>query len=150
MATEAEAQIIQGLACIKKALLSIDAHTRTLRDAETKKHETYDTMLSQENVIPANSSYTTSPVNNRGFMRCRIECNALFGTGNSAGIEIDVVYGNSPVVHLSDILCSNGSAMYKSEPIDVNHFSGFQFQLKNKDLGNSATIRNIKVILYNE
>jgi hypothetical protein len=35
-------------------------------------------------------------------------------------------------------------------PIDVNHFSGFQFQFVNRDTVNSVTLGIIKIILYNE
>jgi hypothetical protein len=137
--------------CVKRLLTSINDKLRVLRNAELKSQETLVQRISQNVVISANSNFTTPGIDNhRGFNRCRLEVSASFAIGANGGIGIDMIWGNSPVVKISDILCSNGAASYKSEPIDINHYSGFSFQLTNRDLSNSATIGSVRIEFYNE
>lgn len=144
-------QIIQGLNCIKKALISIDDKLRVLRDAELEKKKILYIDITQEVVIPQSAVFTTQSLNNPGFNRCRVdEMSVKFDPSASAGVSVNLIYGNSPVARLTDVVSGNGSTIYKSEPIDVNHFSGFQFELVNKDTSNSVGIGNMRVILYNE
>jgi hypothetical protein len=148
MTSENDVQIVQGLACLKKALLSMDEKLRVLRNAQDRRSETYETKVSQENIIAANKSYMTPPVANPGFRKARIEIAAGFDPSAVAGIEVYLVFGNSPIQKMSDILCSNGAAIYLSEEINIDHFSGFSFQLRNKDVGFSALVRSVKIAMY--
>jgi hypothetical protein len=138
------------LQCLRKAATSIDDKLRVLRDAQAKKDASFEFRLMQGMVIPANSDKMSESVNNPGYNRCRIEVATQFSPGASAGVEVSMIYGNSPIAKISDIISSNGSSVYKSEPVDVNHFSGFQFQFMNRDLANSVTLTNMKIILYND
>jgi hypothetical protein len=140
----------QELKCIKALMQYVDDKLRVLRDAQFEKDKYYETKLSQELVIGANSIKTTTPVNNDGYNRCRIELVAMFTEANSGSIGVSMIYGNSPVAQINDIISSNGASAYISEPIDINHLGGFQFQLLNRDTSNSVTVRNIKIIFYNE
>ncbi|MFZ3385311.1 MAG: hypothetical protein WA144_15430 [Candidatus Methanoperedens sp.] len=143
-------EIYQEMKCTKALMQHVDDKLRVIRDAQIEKDKSYETKLAQEIVIPANSSKTTVPVNNDGYNRCRIELVAMFTEENSGSIGVSMVYGNSPIAQINDIISSNGASTYISEPIDINHLGGFQFQLLNRDTSNSATVRNIKIIFYNE
>ncbi|HWQ95921.1 MAG TPA: hypothetical protein VN368_00975 [Candidatus Methylomirabilis sp.] len=129
---------------------NMDDKLRLLADAQAEKKKRFVSMLLQSYSIPADSSVQTPRINNPGFNRCRIEISAGFNQASSAGIGILMVYGNSPIGSVSDMISSNGAATYKSEPMDVKEFSGFTFELTNRDTSNAVTVNFVRIILYND
>ena len=143
-------EMVQLMTCQKNFLKHIDDKLRILRDAELKKDQSQELIIAQQKVIAANSIYITPPVPNAGYNRCRIEVAAEFATGATGGVGISIVYGNSPIGQVSDMVSSNGSSIYRSEPINVKHFSGFSFQLLNRDKTNTVNLYQVRAVLYNE
>ena len=141
--------IMHELSCLKSCLLSIDNKLRTLRDAQVEFDTKYTGVICQMREIASDASFMTNPVNNPGFSRCRLEASLGFNENSNAGIELSLIYGNSIIGKMSDIISSNGASIYISEPINVKQLSGFQFQFKNRDMI-SVIINNAKIIFYNE
>ena len=118
------------------------------RNIESDK--TQVTILMNTLVISANTSYTSDGINNHGFNRCRLFLYAGFTPAHSGGILVKMLHQNSPIGEVLKIISSNGSCGGASLPIDISQLSGFNFELVNQDKSQSTTIKNLKVVLYND
>jgi hypothetical protein len=143
-------KVISSLDCIKAGIVSLNKKLNVLQAEADWRKSRYETNFAQENVITANSSYTTASVNNPNYNRARIQIAAVFDSGASGGIELSMVFQNSMIGEIVVMKCSNGSAGMITEPINVKELSSFQIQIFNRDTSKSATLRRVRVILYND
>ncbi len=136
------------LDCSRNNLTAIN---NLLKELIAWRKARYENILAKEYTIALGESYTTSGVNNPGFNRCRLEIATVFVNGlPAAGLGVQMVYGNSPIGKVFDIIASNGSAIMRSEPIDVKELNAFQFEIHNRDSTNAVILRLVKVVLYND
>lgn len=110
----------------------------------------YEEVMAKELVIPQGESKEFSPVNNPGYNRARVFLDAGFTPAHSAGLSVILIYKNSPMGEILKIISSNGSAGKVSEPIDIAQLSGFYFQITNQDSSQDTTVKNFRIVLYNE
>jgi hypothetical protein len=118
------------------------------RQKECDKKE--EKFLFKEVVIPANNDKESSVVNNPGFNRARIFLDAGFTPAHTGGLTVSLFYKNSKMSDVLTLISSNGSCGKASEPVDIANLSGFYFVIKNHDTSNDTTVRNFRVVLYNE
>ena len=143
-------QLISSLDCIKSGIVSLNKKVKILREEAEWRKARYETTLARETVITANDDYTTGSINNPNYNRARLFIAAVFSSAHTGGLEVSMVYQNSPIGQVMVMKASNGSAGMISEPMDVKELSSFQFQIFNRDSTNSTTIRQARVILYND
>lgn len=118
------------------------------RQKERDKKE--EKFLFKEVVVLANNDKESSVVNNPGFNRARIFLDAGFTPAHTGGLSVSLLYKNSKMSDVLDLISSNGSCGKASEPVDIANLSGFYFVIKNHDTSNDTTVRNFRVVLYNE
>lgn len=143
-------QVVHSLDCIKAGIVSLNKKVKILREEVDWRKARYETNFAQEQVILANNSIITASINNPNYNRARVFVAAVFGMQHSGGLEVSMVYQNSPMGSIMNMLSSNGAAGMMSEPIDVKELSSFQLQIKNRDTSNATTLRRVRVILYND
>lgn len=110
----------------------------------------YEQVIFKEIVVAANDEKQSDPVNNPGFNRARIFLDAGFTPAHSGGLSVLLMYKNSKMSDVVKLISSNGSCGKASEPIDIAHLSGFYFVVSNHDSNNSTTVKNFRIVLYNE
>lgn len=110
----------------------------------------YEQVIFKEIVVSANDQKQSDPVNNPGFNRARIFLDAGFTPNHAGGLSVSLVYKNSKMSDVLKLISSNGSCGKASEPIDIAHLSGFYFVISNHDSNNSTTVKNFRIVLYNE
>ena len=142
--------MMQSVDCLKTGLRSLNKKLKVLKEEADWRKSRYETTFAQERVIAANDSYLTAAVNNPNYNRARVFVAANFTQAHSSGLEISMVFQNSMVGTVMEMIVSNGAAGKMSEPIDVKELSSFQIQIHNRDSLNSTTLRNVRVILYND
>lgn len=118
-----------------------------MKKERDKKEEKF---LFKEVVVPSNDDKESSVVNNPGFNRARVFLDAGFTPAHTGGLSVSLYYKNSKMSDVLDLISSNGSCGKASEPIDIANLSGFYFVIKNRDTSNDTTVRNLRVVLYNE
>ena len=118
------------------------------RQKERDKKE--EKFLFKEVVVLANNDKESAVVNNPGFNRARIFLDAGFTPAHTGGLSVSLLYKNSKMSDVLDLISSNGSCGKASEPVDIANLSGFYFVIKNRDTSNDTTVRNFRVVLYNE
>ena len=149
--TNSEAmQFIASLDCIKAGIVSLNKKLKVLREEVDWRKSRYETNFAQEQVITANNSITTASINNPNYNRARVFIAAVFGAQHSGGLEVSMIFQNSPMGNIMTMLSSNGAAGMMSEPIDVKELSSFQLQIFNRDVSNNTTVRRVRIILYND
>ncbi len=118
------------------------------RQLEKDKRE--EKVIAKEVVIPANDSKEFDSVNNPHFNRARVFLDAGFTPAHSGGLTVELHYKKSKIGDVLKVISSNGACGQASEPIDVAQLSGFYFAVKNHDVSNSTTVKNFRIVLYNE
>lgn len=118
------------------------------RQKERDKKE--EKFLFKEVVVPANDEKESAVVNNPGFNRARVFLDAGFTPAHTGGLSVSLLYKNSKMSDTMDLISSNGSCGKASEPVDIANLSGFYFAIKNHDSSNDTTVRNFRIVLYNE
>lgn len=116
------------------------------KERDRKKEE----FLFKEVVVTANSDVNSTVVNNPGFNRARIFLDAGFTPAHTGGLSVSLIYKNSKMNDVLKLISSNGSCGKASEPIDIANLSGFYFVINNSDISNNTTVRNFRIVLYNE
>lgn len=106
--------------------------------------------LFKEVVVTANGEKQSDPINNPGYNKARIFLDAGFTLAHSGGLSVFLAYKNSVMGEVLKIISSNGSAGQTSVPIDVSQLSGFYFVIKNHDTSNDTTVKNFRIVLYNQ
>ncbi len=114
------------------------------------KEESEDKLIANQVIIPAHDITEFEAVNNPKYNRARVFLNALFTPAHSGGLTVELFYGNNKIGDVMRLKSSNGSGASASEPFDIAHLSSFKFIIRNNDQSNATTIRNLKVIMYNE
>lgn len=143
-------QLLSSFDCIKAGIVSLNKKMKVLREEADWRKARYETVIAKENIIAANTDYTTGSVNNPNYNRARLFIAAVFSSAHTGGLEVSMIYQNSPIGSVMTMKASNGSAGMISEPIDVKELSSFQFQIFNRDSVHSTTIRQARIILYND
>lgn len=119
------------------------------RGKELEKKD--EKVLFKEVVIPANDNTKKSDViNNPGFNRARIFLDAGFTPNHTGGLSVSLYYKGSKMSDVLKLRSSNGSCGNASEPVDIANLSGFYFVISNHDSSNDTTVRNFRIVLYNE
>jgi hypothetical protein len=118
------------------------------RQKERDKKE--EKFLFKEVVVLANNDKESAVVNNPGFNRARIFLDAGFTPAHTGGLSVSLLYKNSIMSDVLTLISSNGSCGKASEPVDIANLSGFYFLIKNHDTSNDTSVRNFRVVLYNE
>ncbi len=150
-------QVLQELKAISQIMSSLNVNlannTRALTlfvDHQKKKDEVYESVIAREFTIAHNDFKLFDPVNNPGFNRARVFLDAGFTPAHSGGLSVVMIYKNSPINEVLKVLSSNGSAGKFSDPIDIAELSGFQFEVINQDKSQETTVKNFRIVLYNE
>lgn len=143
-------QLLSSLDCMNAGIKSLNKKLKVLKEEVDWRKARYETNFAQEQVITANQSITTASINNPNYNRARVFVAAVFGAQHSGGLEVSMIFQNSPMGAIMDMISSNGAAGMMSEPIDVKELSSFQLQIKNRDVSNNTTVRRVRVILYND
>lgn len=109
-----------------------------------------DRPLASEVIVPKGSILELEPVGNTKYNTARIFLSALFTGAHAGGLTVELFWGSTRMGDIMSIKSSNGSGSGASEPFDINHLNGFRFVIRNRDNNNATTVRNMKIILYNE
>ncbi|NJD76946.1 MAG: hypothetical protein FIB08_07615 [Candidatus Methanoperedens sp.] len=117
---------------------------------EREREKWAEQVIFKEIVVDANDQKQSDPVNNPGFNRARVFLDAGFTPDHTGGLSVSLIYKNSKMSDVMKLISSNGSAGKASEPIDIAHLSGFYFIISNHDSANSTTVKNFRIVLYNE
>lgn len=152
-----EDQVLQELRQISEKLSSLNVNiannVRALNlivDHQNKRYEKYESVIAREFMIAHNDFKLFDAVNNPGFNRARIFLDAGFTPAHTGGVSVWMIYKNSPINEVLKVISSNGSAGKYSDPIDISEISGFQFEVVNQDKGQDTTVKNFRIVLYNE
>lgn len=122
----------------------------SLVEHQKKRDEKQEQVIAKEFAIAGDDYKQFDAINNPGFNRARIFLDAGFTPAHSGGLSVVMVYKNSPMGEVLKVLSSNGSAGKASSPIDTSQLSGFSFIVNNRDKSNSTTVKNFRIVLYNE
>ncbi len=142
--------INQNVIYLQEKLSENNRLLHSIIDHQRKRDEKYEYVIAKELVIDAGESKEFNPVNNPGFNRARIFIDVGFTPAHSAGISVTLIYKNSSMGEVLNVISSNGSAGKASEYIDISQLSGFYFQVNNRDVSQATTIKNFRIVLYNE
>ncbi len=133
--------------------LKIDKNTHVLESILSHlqgRDKREEHTIIREIVVPANDEIKSPGIKNNGFTRIRIFLDAGFTKAHTGGISVSMLYKNSIMGEVMDLISSNGSCGKASEPIDIENLSGFNFRIKNNDPSNNTTVTNFRIVLYNE
>jgi len=123
---------------------------QTMLDKQSEREQYSTIPIANQVVIPIHDIVEFEPVNNPKYNRARVFLDALFTPAHSAGLSIELFYNNNRIGEIMKVKSSNGSGGNASEPIDIAHLSGFRLVIRNHDQSQATTIKNLKVVLYNE
>ncbi len=120
-------------------------------EKQREREKSEDKPLADTVVVPANNEKEFD-IMNPGYNRARVFIGALFTPAHSGGITVEMFYTNNKIGigRVMKLICSNGASSQASEPIDIAHLTAFKFVVKNHDMSNDTTIRNFKIVMYNE
>jgi len=132
---------------ICKKLSRINDEIKTESLSKLKKS---DFPIATSITIPAGDEWLSDPVNNPEFNRAKIFLNAGFTPAHNAGLSVTLMYQYHSIFQIMDVISSNGSTGAVSPTIDIAQLSGFRFKVKNRDVDNSTTVTDFKIVMYKE
>lgn len=145
-----EDELISALKDVSWKLDENNLLLRTFVEHQKWRDMKYEEVIAKELVIPKGESREFQPVNNPGYNRARVFIDVGFTPAHSAGISVTLIYKNSSMGEVLKVISSNGSAGKASEYIDISQLSGFYFQVNNQDPSRDTSIKNFRIVLYNE
>lgn len=139
-----------GLSVLNAKLDEINKIALSLISNQRQREKKKEEFLFKEIVVLANDNKSSGAVNNPGFNRARVFLDAGFTPAHTGGLSVSLCFKNSKMSDVLKLISSNGSCGKASEPIDIANLSGFYFVINNHDISNDTTIRNFRIVLYNE
>ena len=100
--------------------------------------------------IPKQDSYDVPPISSPEYERCRIFVSVGFTENTTGGIAIDLYYAGHLIGEIMEVKPITSGMSAGSEAFDINRISGFNFVIRNLDVGQEAKINTLKIVLYNE
>lgn len=124
----------------------LDSILAKLQEKDRKE----ENVIFREIVIPAGDEIKSKGIQNPGFTRARVFLDAGFTRAHTGGISVSMLYKNSKMGDIMELIAANSSCGKASEPIDISNLSGFNFLIKNRDSANDTTVSNLRAVLYQE
>lgn len=147
-----DAEQYQCLTALVESLRSEQVRTNTLlAAAEAHNVLKKETTLLTEYVVEAGSDYDVPSISNPGFQKARVMVSAGYDAAATGNITVDLYYGSHRFGEIVELKTNQKQgASGASEVIDIQGLGGFTFKIINHDVNKTVTIKNMKVLMFNE
>ena len=147
-----DAEQYQCLTALVESLRVEQVRTNTLLvAAEAHNVLKKETTLLTEYVIGAGSDYDVPAIDNPGFQRARVMISAGYDAAAIGNVTVDLYFGSHRFGEVIELKTnSKQGASGASEVIDIQGLGGFTFKIINHDVNKTATIKNMKILMFNE
>lgn len=147
-----DAEQYQCLTALVESLRSEQVRTNTLlAAAEAHNVLKKETTLLTEYVIGAGSDYDVPAIDNPGFQRARVMISVGYDPAATGNVTVDLYYGSHRFGEILELKTNQKQgASGASEVIDIQGIGGFVFKIINHSVDKSVTIKNMKILIFNE
>ena len=147
-----DAEQYQCLTALVESLRAEQVRTNTLlAAAEAHNVLKKETTLLTEYVIGASSDYDVPSIDNPGFQRARVMTSVGYNAAATGNVTVDLFYGSHRFGEVLELKTNQKQgASGASEVIDIQGLGGFRFKIINHDTSKTATIKHMKILMFNE